>query len=189
MRDFLIDVDEVLADFAGPASQILSSLLGRPWTFDDAPLDDWDMFGALDPTTKEGICAAMNAPGFASSLAPVSGAQDFIRELRKHCNVYALTAPHHTSPWWVLERNIWLGDNFGFDKRHIVHTEAKYLCRGDFFLDDHPGHVNRWSVRHPGEGLWWATKHNARLLRGPLALPLDRRVTTWEEVLARVGTD
>lgn len=186
MRDFLIDVDEVLADFATPASHILSRLMGRPWSFDDAPLDEWDMFANLEPDIKEGIYAAMDGQGFARSLVPVPGSQDFIRELRKHCNVYALTAPHHTSPWWVLERNLWLAEHFGFDKKHIVHTEAKYLCRGDFFLDDHPGHVNRWSERHPGMGLWWGTRHNERLLRGPLKLP-EHRVSTWEEVLQRVG--
>ncbi len=187
MRDFLIDVDECLADFATPASALVSRFLGRPWSFDEAPIDDWDMFGGLEPEIKTAVHAAMDMQGFAGSLKPIPGSQDFVRELRKHCNVYALTAPHHTSAWWVLERNVWLGDLFGIDKRHIVHTDAKYLCRGDYFLDDHPGHVTRWSARHPGEGFWWATKHNARRLRGPMQLPMERRVSTWDEVLARVG--
>ena len=37
MKDFLIDVDEVLASFAAPAADIVAKTLGRPWSLDDAP--------------------------------------------------------------------------------------------------------------------------------------------------------
>lgn len=188
MKDFLIDVDEVLADFVNPAAEIISKLQGRTWTLDDAPTDNWDMFSNLEPDVLKGVFEAMNGQGFVAKLQPTPGSQDFVRELRKKCNVYALTAPHHTSAWWVLERNIWLGDLFGIDRKHVVHTDAKYLCRGDFFLDDRHDHVTRWIARHPDKsGLWWGTKHNQRLLKSGLELPTHLRVSAWDEVLQRVG--
>lgn len=179
--DFLIDVDEVLADFVNAAIPIVSRVLGRAWGLADCPDDNWDMFAVLTDDEKAQVFERLNDRFFCSSLKPTAGSQDFIRELRTKRNVYALTAPHHGSFYWVVERNQWLGDHFGFDKKHVVHTDAKFLCKGSEFLDDNPNHVARWQGRHPeGHGMLWSTAHNKRL-QGHDAL----RVHSWAEVLRR----
>lgn len=178
--DFLIDVDEVLADFVNAAIPVISQVLQRPWSLDEASVDNWDMFAVLTPETKRDVFQILNARGFCSSLQPTPGAQDFIRELRQYRNVYALTSPQH-SPFWVYERNQWLGDHFGFDPKHTINTEAKYMCVGQEFLDDNPVHIERWKARHKGAGMLWSTVHNRRM-KGHDEL----RVNSWDEVLKRV---
>lgn len=181
LGDFLIDVDEVLGDFVTPAVVFVVDVLGRPWSLDDAPPDNWDIFSALTKEEKAAVFDRLNDKGFCASLKPTPGSQDFVRELRKRRNVYAVTAPHHSSIYWVPERNQWLGDHFGFDKKHVVHTDSKFLCKGREFLDDNPNHVIRWQERHPeGAGMLWSTKHNHRL-KGYDAI----RVHSWDEVLQR----
>ena len=124
----------------------------------------------------------MGTEGFAASLEPAEGSIDFIRDLRKLANVYVVTSPNH-SRHWVYDRTEWLRDHFGFDPKHVVHTHAKALCVGDFFLDDSPDHVMRWRAKHPGkDGMWWSTLHNRRLVIGDPSL----RVHSWDEVLKRV---
>lgn len=182
--DFLIDVDEVLADFVNPALAIVSRVLGRPWGLDEAPDDTWDMFAILDKDQHAKVFGHMNAQGFCASLQPTPGSQDFIRELRKYRNIYAVTAPHHSSFYWVSERNRWLSDFFDIDKKHVVHTDAKQLCAGNDFLDDNPDHVRRWKARHPtGRAMMWSTLHNKRLKGHE-----DLRVHSWEEVLRLVSS-
>lgn len=179
--DFLIDVDEVLGDFVTPALVIVSDVLKRPWGLDDCPDDNWDMFATLSKDEKLDVFSRMNDAGFCVSLKVTPGSQDFIRELQARRNVYAVTAPHHGSLYWVPERYAWLGDHFGIDRKHVIHTDAKYLCKGKEFLDDNPGHVQRWKERHPeGDGMLWSTTHNKRL-KGHDEL----RVHSWEEVLRR----
>lgn len=179
MQDLLVDVCEVLADFATPALVVVSEVMGRPWGLGDAPKDNWDLFAELDEEQKAKAFAKFSVKGYCLSLEPKDGAKDFIQEARKLANVYAVTSPMHDSPFWVYERTQWLRDHFGFDRKHIVHTDAKYLCHGDAFLDDNPGHVMRWKERHPdGLGMMWSTTHNARL-KGYEEL----RVHSWEEVL------
>ena len=180
--DFLIDVDEVLADFVGPAAEIVAEVLGRPWGLHETADDNWDMFAKLTDEQKAQVLVKTNAKGFCAGLKPKDGALDFVRSLRRRCNVYAVTSPQH-SPHWVFERTEWLEDFFEFDRNHVVHTDAKFLCRGDFFLDDNPNHVQRWSERHTpgGYGMLWTTSHNQKL-KGHDKL----RVYSWDEVLKAV---
>lgn len=181
MPRFLIDCDEVLADFVTPACQVVSEVLGRPWGLDDAPSDDWDMFRDLDRAVMREADAIMNAKGWCAALEVHPGAQDFVKTLQKLCDVYVCTSPMH-SDFWVKERDLWLAEHFGIDRSHIIHTAAKYVCGADFFLDDKPSHVQKWKKEHSeGHGMLWSTAHNKRLEGFE-----DIRVHSWEEVLTTV---
>lgn len=178
---FLIDVDEVLADFAGEAINVVSQVLGRPWGFDDAPQDSWDIFRDLEPEVMKEADAIMNAPGWCASLKVKEGSQEFVKVLRKLCDVYPCTSHKH-SPAWVYERDIWLMEHFQFQRGDIVHTAAKFVCGGDFFLDDKPSHVIKWQDHHPkGKAMLWSTEHNRRLQGYE-----DIRLHTFDEVLSVV---
>jgi len=179
---FLIDVDQVLADFVPPAIEAMSQVLGRPWSLDEAPPDEWDMFTVLSEKEQEAVDAIIDAPGWCSALKPIEGSREAVEELRRHSDVYVVTAHRRKAREWVYERERWLVEHFGFDRGHIVHTGAKYLISGGYFLDDHPGKVVDWTVCNPrGVGMVWSTEHNRRL-KGFDAY----RVYSWQEVINKV---
>jgi len=188
MTRFLIDVDDVLAAFAQQACVEISKILGRVWTYDDAPKDDWDMFGNLDPDTMEKLNAVMHAPGWCASLPVVEGSQAFVADLKELCKggVFACTSHMHTRNW-TFERDNWLGEHFGIDRDHIAHTSAKFICGGDFYLDDKPPSIYTWQ-RDPrnreGRAMLWSTDHNRRLEGHD-----DIRVHDFDEVLSVVRRD
>lgn len=179
---FLTDVDEVLADFVGPAAEVIRRVVGPHWTFADAPQDSWDMFGNLTADEMKVVDAIINAPGYCAGLKVHKGAQAFVKRLHELCDeVFACTSHMH-SPAWVFERDNWLGEHFEIDRDHVIHTSAKYVCEGDFFLDDKPSHVIAWQAEHPnGVGMLWTTEHNTRL-KGHDAI----RVYSFAEVIERV---
>lgn len=179
---FLIDVDQVLADFVAPAIEAMSQVLGRTWTMAEAPSDDWDIFTVLTEEQRQAVNDIIDTPGWCSALKPLPGSQEAVGELRRHCEVYVVTNPGVGGKQWVHERNIWLADHFGLDHRRLVYTAAKYVVSGDFFLDDHPGQVLDWQVCNPrGVGMVWSTEHNQRLTGYE-----GSRVNSWSEVLKAV---
>lgn len=174
---FLVDVDEVLADFRTPALEVMSSVMGRRYSIHD--FDVWDIFSVLDGPKKDLVLSIIDKQGFCHDLQPFPEAQKAIAELQTMCEVYVVTSPYHSLSW-VYERNLWLKTHYGFDKSQVVHTSAKYLVRGDIFLDDKPDHVEAWTRENPhGLGMLWHTPNT----RG-----LDHlRVNSWGQVLSKVG--
>lgn len=175
---FLVDVDEVLADFRTPALEVMSSVMGQRYSIED--FEVWDIFSTLEGPRKDLVLAIIDKQGFCHDLQPFPEAQKAIAELQTMFDVYVVTSPYHSLSW-VYERNLWLKTHYGFDKSQVVHTSAKYLVRGDIFLDDKPEHVESWTKEnHHGLGMLWHTPNT----RG---LGLDHlRVRSWEEVLTKV---
>lgn len=156
---FLIDVDEVLADFSGGVQKLV-----------DAPLNttEWDFFGGMDPDVRESAMRLIDAPGFCRDLDVLPGAQEGVERLRSlGCEIVAVTSPWKTSPTWCHERAAWLEKHFGI--KDVIHTDRKFLVQGNFFLDDRPTHVVRWAAANlGGRAMLWSSKFNAneRLLCG-----------------------
>jgi 5'(3')-deoxyribonucleotidase len=179
--DFLVDVDEVLTDFVGRLTPVLSGVLNREWSCDELPGHEWDIFSLLNDVQKDAVNAVMERPGFCASFEPSPIAQATITALREHCNVFAVTAPSNM-PHWVHERYYWLDRYYGFDRYHVVHTHAKHKVAGDFFLDDNPKHVTEWAAKHPtGTAMLWTAPSNRRTAGFD-----NLRVHSWAEVLERV---
>jgi 5'(3')-deoxyribonucleotidase len=182
---FLIDADEVLINFVDPAIEVISQVLGRPWSLDEAPSDTWDMFGGLPEDVQREVDRIIDTPGWCSELEPYPGAQDAVRELEKRCEVLVLTSPRRKARQWVYERNLALLHYFGIRRERIIQTAAKYVCAAMFYLDDNPDHVTAWQAEpYNAEsiGMFWSTKHNARLTEYD-----DIRVRSWSEVLGVVN--
>lgn len=177
-KRLLIDVDEVLVDFQSPALALLEKHCGRRLT----PLDYkvWDMFTVFTEEEKTVVFAEIGKPGFCRGLKPKEGALAAVMDLRTMVDVIAVTS-HFPSPTWVHERDAQLIEDFGFKRREIVHTSAKYLCAGTYFLDDNPAHVTAWAEEHPsGIAMLWHIP-NTRLLGLD-----DIRMKSWDEVMHRV---
>lgn len=175
---FLIDVDEVLADFAGPAVGVLTEVLGRPWSFEEMRPGQWDMFAGLSPDQFERVWEVVGGVGWQLRLLPYPDTQEAVECLKQHCEVYVVTSAIS----WADLRLRWLDRYFSIDSDHVVFTRAKYVVRGDFFLDDHPGHVRSWQKHHPrGVGMLWTSPNN-RHLEGTQ----DIRVHGWDVVIDKV---
>jgi 5'(3')-deoxyribonucleotidase len=183
---FLLDVDEVLADFSGPAARVMSSVLGRPWTIAEAPTDEWDMFSVLTEDQYRVVSAIIDAPGWCSEIKPLPGSREFVDRLRVMCRVFPVTAPRLFAEQWTYERAMWLQKHFDFDPEDVVHTHAKYLVDGDFLLDDKPHFVEEWVARHPaGVGMLWSTPHNARL-GGYEKIRVHSKEVVYQQILDRI---
>ncbi len=178
-KRLLVDVDEVLADFQTPMFDALFDLYGRRMKPEDCEV--WDCFSVMTPNEKRGVFSIIEHPGWCSSLRPKDGARTAIEALRKIVDVFAVTSPF-PSRTWVHERDHWLKTHFDFSNKEIVHTSAKYLVKGDAFLDDNPAHVIEWKREHPEAlAMLWHIP-NTRLLGHD-----DLRVRSWNEVIAKVG--
>jgi 5'(3')-deoxyribonucleotidase len=178
MPDFLVDVDEVLCDFQNPALALIKKVTGRVYT--PADFDTWDIFSVLNVDEADDVFEQMEQPGFCASLPPADGAVEFIWEMREYANVYVVTSPQHNRHW-VYERTEWLREHFNFQKKHIIHTAAKHMVRGDAFLDDKPDHVEHWSKTNPaGLAMLWHIPNTRNLGQGLL------RMKTWAEVLEKM---
>ena len=183
MTRFLIDADEVLANFAEPAAQVISEVLGRPWTLEnDRPKDTFDMFGDLSEDEYQAVFAAMHVEGWCYAIKPYPRAQAAVLRLRELCDEFFVVTAPQLGRHWVFERTLWLDKHFGFEPHEVISATAKYVCGGDFFLDDNPDHVENWQKRWPkGHAMLWTSDHNCHL-KGYDHL----RVNSWEEVIERV---
>lgn len=180
---FLIDVDEVLTNFVERLTPIVSGLLGREWHSSELPPDEWDMFTVLSDAQRDALCALMERPGFCSQFKVAPGAVEAVIQLRQYCEVYAVTAPNYF-PNWCNERTRWLEQHFGFKPHQVVHTHAKHLVKGDFFLDDRPEHVGAWTEEQDGSAMLWTTPHNRRTKGYDVF-----RVYGWDDVIRVVRSE
>ncbi|MBK7823186.1 MAG: hypothetical protein IPJ61_19565 [Tessaracoccus sp.] len=174
----LVDVDDVLADFYAAALRVAGEILGRDVSTESRTT--WDIIDALGFTTAQRAAfkQAVGRSAFCASLSPCPGAQVGVAALREIADVYAVTAPFDAL-YWVSERDWWLKEHFGFTRKQIVHTDAKYLVAGDVFIDDKVEHVRRWVDRRIGTAVLWAQPYNAGAAVGRAA-----RTNVWEDVYA-----
>ena len=158
----LVDVDGVLANFIEANLRTLHAIGAGPFVHDD--VTTWAMEDCLGLTAPQRarMKARWAEPGFAASIPEYPGAREGVAALREVADVYACTAPMHSSPTWQHERHHWLVERFGFDHKQIVQTPAKYLVRGDMLIDDKPEHVAAWQETNPGGvGVLWSRAYNA----------------------------
>lgn len=174
---FLIDVDDVLADFAHPAAELLSDTLGRQWTFADMVPGEWDMFVGLTESQRKKVDKAINDYGWLWTLKPYPGSQQAMQQIGELADIYIVTSAMS----WAPVRIEWLRKHFGIDKEHQVYTKAKHLVRGDFFLDDNPTYVRQWQEHNPdGDSMLWTAPNNIHLDEPNI------RVHDWPDVINRV---
>jgi 5'(3')-deoxyribonucleotidase len=177
-KRLLIDVDEVLVDFQGPAFDLLEQHFGKKFGPEDCEV--WDMFTLFTPEEKAKVVEEIEKPGWCRALKVKEGAVEAVAELRKLVDVYAVTS-HFTSPTWVHERDAQLMEDFGFQRREIVHTSAKFLVSGEYMLDDRPANLESWKAEHPeGIAMLWHIPNTRKLGMD------DIRMKSWQEVIDRI---
>ncbi len=179
---FLLDVDEVLTDFVGRITDVISAVLGRPWTLDEVPPGVFDMFSGLEPEQVDACFEVICSEGFCATFEPREGSQEAVRELQRRFDLYLVTSPNHAKPW-VYERSEWLQRFYDVRPEQVIFTYAKHVCSGSFFLDDCPEHVLSWTDHNPeGVGMLWDTPNNRRLSGYD-----ELRVRSWNDVFLTAG--
>lgn len=176
---FLLDVDEVLADFQTAALGAVGEVTGKHLT--PADFTTWDILGQLPGPVQDAARERISAPGFCASLAPVAGAVAAVKQLRQLVDIHVATKPW-PSPTWMTERLAWLSRWFGIEAEAVTFTHRKSLIRADLMLDDNPYYVSSWMARNPcGVAMLWDIP-NTRVIRSAAL-----RVGTWGQVLAEVA--
>jgi len=137
----LIDQDGTLADFEAGFLGIWKSKFPNrisiplenrkhPKIYKDYPLE----FG-------DDIKIIHNSPGFISSLKPIDGVIEALKEMVSTGHeVKICTTPLLDFENCVLEKYLWVEKYLGRDfTKNIILTRDKTLIKGDFLIDDNPG--------------------------------------------------
>lgn len=155
-----LDVDGILSDFTSGALKLVEEITGRSYQSSD--VKEFDFTKALNLSADESRAvndAIGSRQGFCASLLPYPLAQEGVRRLRELGDVFCVTSPWDSNPWWRQERENWLALHFGIDVVH--HAADKHPYEADVFVDDRSKHVRAWASAWPGRSaVLWRTPHN-----------------------------
>lgn len=160
----LLDVDGVIADFAGEFINVAGRVLNRTMP-PEADLTEWDLANALGLSECETrfIYSELNKPGVARKLGAYPGAVEAVHGLSHIAEIYFVTSPMDQSPTWCHDRLWWLIDNFGLELgSKLVLTQHKHLVFGDMLVDDRVPNITEWASHRPSSsiGVVWGTPSN-----------------------------
>lgn len=160
-RRILLDIDGISGNFIAKTLEVLEPLMGKTFHHDD--VTDWDIMKSLgvpDEVSKEAY-RRLGQPGVCASLPLYPGAKEGVARLHELGDVYAVTSPLGSSRTWTKEREEWLLEHLNIDSKHVVHTNAKYLCAGDWLIEDKTSALVKWESHHPnGKGIRWEQPYN-----------------------------
>lgn len=158
-----LDCDGVLGNFMSGALAVIEEVTGKKFTLGD--VTDFDYIKSLGLTAREGSAvkkAIGDRRGFATGLAPYPDARQGVRRLRELGDVFCVTTPWKSNPWWRAERESWLALHFGIDLVHHAEDDDKTGYEADVFVDDKAAHVRAWLAAWPGRtSVFWRTQHNS----------------------------
>jgi 5'(3')-deoxyribonucleotidase len=138
----LLDVDDVVCRCIQGMAKETGELLGRDILEEE--VKTWDFhktFGGEE--LEKHIEAKMSEKGWCFSLEPFPGAVEGVKWLMEIAEVFFVTAPFH-GEHWPHERRVWLYKNFGVDRDRVIQAHAKFLVRGELFIDDKIKNLEEW---------------------------------------------
>lgn len=139
----LLDVDGVIADLAQVFVKTLARETGIRKTTSDVTQFDFGKALGITPSQVQRTWRAMN--GAAMVVKPYPGAVEGVKKLMEVANVVFCTSPVKSDPRWCYDRTQWLIEHFGSAQaRKVVYTSEKYVCQGDFLVDDKPENLELW---------------------------------------------
>lgn len=181
-----IDVDGVLADLLSPMLILANHMFDLALTPEDMPTHELDDY--LPPQGVDHFWKAVGTPGFIRDLVPYPGAVEGLKMLREEgAEIYIVTSYLRGAAQWVHERDQWIAEHFGIDRKRMIHTPAKHTFSAAMLVDDRPDNVEPWAAeamrtRHPAEfpaGILWARSYNARHV---VQEPNVMRTDSWAQV-------
>ena len=120
-----VDMDGVIADFAGAINKIDPSIdmsnSTENWQERSDKVDD--------------ICQIY--PTIFEYLDVIDGAKEAITKLSEKYDIYFLSTPMWSLPMSFMGKRIWLEKNFGeLSNKKLILTHRKDLAIGDILIDD-----------------------------------------------------
>lgn len=150
MRDLLLDVDGVCADFSrGLIEAVGSHLLPEDVT-------RWDIISLFTPEQRELAYDYLSDPSFWRNLPVMEDAQEGVKFMEVTHNVVWVTSPWASCEGWESARRDWLNEHFGMDEKGQPYhpTSEKERIDGDLLIDDKPDNVVSWAEAHPDKTAW-----------------------------------
>lgn len=150
--DLLLDLDGVARNFIAGTLPLVKGITGRDHYHDD--VDQWRVEHAfkLTPEETKEMYRGVNQEGWCRALPLYEGAKEGVAQLREVVNIYPVTF-QYPSLWWVRECEEWLVEHFGIDPNDIVHTNAKHITYGDYFVEDKTAALVKWREHWRKRGL------------------------------------
>lgn len=180
-RIILLDVDGILADFAGRFRGIANKISGLNLSREEVAKSEWRSEKSYPEEFRKEILARTRDEGFCLEMEVLPGAVEGVEALRKMGHVYAVTAPWK-SKTWCSERTSWLAHKLKFHENDVIHAHDKWLIDGDVLIDDKPENILEWARRHwPRPALLWDALYNQAVDN-----EMWVRVYGWSEVLDKL---
>jgi 5'(3')-deoxyribonucleotidase len=185
----LLDVDGVVADFAGAFLRVYQSV-----TQEDVDVAAWhksyDLWHGLGPKSREPVVREVVLGTVARShfhdeyITPCPGAREGLERIAQIGEVWFVTKPWDGAVRWMHDRERWLARHFGdidgiVVPERVIHARQKHLVRGDVYVDDLLENVVAWRVFHPeSSAVLWKTPHNESFMWGGVA-----HTNEWDRVV------
>lgn len=169
MERIAIDMDEVMADTLGNYLKRYNRDFNT--TVTKADLHGRRPFDISTPEQRDVIFAYFEDATFFSEIDVMPDAQETIRELSKHYEVFVTTAAMDV-PCSFTAKFEWLKLHFPeLPSSHIVFCGDKSIIAADYLIDDNIRHLTNFR----GEGIIFTSPHNMGETR-------FRRVDSWKDV-------
>jgi len=153
MKRIAIDMDEVMADFKGKYLALFNREFGENLTVDD--LRGVKLL-ALRPELRSAVRSYIEDPTFFRDLAVMADAQEVIRELSEHYEIFITTAAMEV-PASFTAKYEWLKEHFSFlSEMNFVFCGDKSIVKADYLIDDNASHFARFC----GQGILFTAHHN-----------------------------
>ncbi|MCB0640047.1 MAG: 5'(3')-deoxyribonucleotidase [Phaeodactylibacter sp.] len=168
MKRIAVDMDEVLAD-------IVPKLLDLYEEYFGTRLEKEEYWGAKIYARPDAarIRERLFEPGFFADLPVIEGAQEGIRFLQEHYEVYIVTAASEFRNA-MADKHDWLQTHFpSIHWKQMIFCGDKSVIGTDYMLDDHAFNLETFQ----GKGLLFTAYHNTEETRFP-------RLNNWKEVIA-----
>ncbi|KPV43419.1 5' nucleotidase, NT5C type [Alicyclobacillus ferrooxydans] len=170
MKRIAIDMDEVIADFAGKHIKLYNALFSDSLTTSDL---EGHRLWTLRPHQAKDILEILNDPMFFRDLDVIEGSQEVIAELSEQYEIFIATAAMER-PSSFAAKFEWLKEHFPFlSDSNFVFCGDKSIIHADYLIDDSVRHFKRFV----GQGILYSAPHNIHET-GYV------RVKDWEEVRA-----
>jgi len=119
--------------------QLLPDQEGKPILYIDMDETLCDYFTPWHQAKKQkpDIAFSQSQTGFFLNLQPIDDAINAVNHLRKHYEVYVLTAPSYKNPHCYTEKRLWIEKYFDLEfTRQLIICEYKNLLSGQILIDD-----------------------------------------------------
>lgn len=154
LKRIAIDMDEVIADFAGKHLRLYNEKYNEALTAEDLI---GHRLWTLRPQLAEDILAMLDDPLYFRNLDVIPGSQEVIAELARDYEIFIATAAMER-PTSFMAKYEWLKEHFPFlPDKNFVFCGDKSIIHADYLIDD--------SVRHlkgfVGQGILFTAPHNS----------------------------